>query len=154
MRDWIPIKWIHTDGGKEYSSSAFETKLQNRGTTHEITVPCSRETFDKAKRLNETVLDVARAMQFNFLPSLRSVLKKEAEKTANYTRVRLITKSTAKALSSTKIIYSNVPSIKNVRNFGRHVYAHIPKQVQNGKCLERASGGIPVAFYFDSRYCI
>lgn len=48
----IQVKWIPTDGGKEYFSGALEKWLRNRRTTHKTTVPYSPKSNGKAK--NET----------------------------------------------------------------------------------------------------
>lgn len=51
-----------TDGGGEYTSTAFEAYLERHGITHELSAPYSQWQNGIAERSNRTIKEMARAM--------------------------------------------------------------------------------------------
>ena len=58
----LSIRTLRSDNGGEYLSKEFESYSKSRGIHHELSTPYSPAQNEVAKRINQTLMESARAM--------------------------------------------------------------------------------------------
>ena len=58
------IGTFRSNNGKEYTSNEFEDYISKHGITHQTSVPYNPQQNGVAKRMNRTLMNMARSMMF------------------------------------------------------------------------------------------
>lgn len=56
------VRWIRSDGGREYAGSDLQKGLKRRSMMHEVITAYFPHSNGKAERLNRELLEMARTM--------------------------------------------------------------------------------------------
>lgn len=152
--DRARVKWFRSDGGKKFTAELFLQWLGDKESKHEITVPYSPESNGKAEWLNYALLDMARAQLHNVHALWRGKLWADAVNSANYTRNRPFTKSSASLGTPFEILDGVKPSFQNIKRFGSKTYVHIPKPNPQNKVSGSSEVLISVGHESQSIYSV
>ena len=118
------IGTLTTDNGGEYVSKEFETYLQSKGITHQLTIAHTPEQNGVAERMNRTLMESACAMISH--SGLTNNYWAEAVSTAAYLRNRSFSSSLGEDKTPYEKWYGQGPDISHLKAFGCVAYAHTP----------------------------
>lgn len=122
------IKTLRTDNGGEFCNSELEFFLKKNGIVHQKTNPYTPEQNGMCERMNRTLIEKARCLQFEAKLSKR--FWAEAVNTAVYLRNRSVV-SGLKTKTPYEMWTGIKPDVTDIRIFGSEVMVHIPKQKRN-----------------------
>ncbi|SJL02247.1 uncharacterized protein ARMOST_05573 [Armillaria ostoyae] len=140
----IKIKILHSDGGGEYKSHAFDDYLAEKGIQRHFTVHDTPEHNGVAERLNRTLLEKVRAMLH--AAGLPNNLWGEALKHAIWLKNRTLSKAIG-GRTPYEVFHGSKPDLRHIHEWGCKVWVH----VEDGSKLEgRAREGQWLGFDQDS----
>jgi reverse transcriptase-like protein/integrase-like protein/Pol polyprotein/LTR polyprotein gag-polypeptide-like protein len=143
----LKIKYLRTDGGKEYQGDLTPV-LKQHGIKHEPTSPHSPQSNGRAERLNRTLENFTRAMLYQ--ANMPESFWAEAVTTAAYLINRLPSESINGEIPYELWHQKRLPidDLKGLRPFGCIVHIDVPKQRQkrNSKLKTRATTGCFVGY--------
>src|SRR5271154_1252957 len=144
------VKFIKTDGGKEYLGD-LTTFLKNLGIEHHQTPPYTSQSNGVAERLNRILNESIRAMLYQ--ANMPESFWAEAVVTAAHIWNRLPSKAINNSTPYERY-FGKVPNLQNLKPFGCIVYAHVPKKrrPKQSKLLPRAHKGCFVEYISSSAY--
>ena len=136
------VRFIRTDGGKEYLGPAWDDFLRHHGIVHQVTTPYSPQLNGVAERMNRTLKEMAGAI-------LReSHLPKECwvEAIGYVNTLLLQTRLVGQGKTAYEWLYRRKPKASELHPFGCEVYVHIPQEnrLKNNILLPKAWKGILV----------
>ena len=136
------LKTLRTDNGGEYTSNKFKKHLKDEGIRYKKTVPKIPQQNGVAKRLNRTLVELARSM---FLAiNLLKCYWAEAVSTAVYLKNHYPTKA-VQGKTPYEAWHGEKPRVDHLRVFGCDAYAHVPKDEQ-GKFNTKARKCVLVGY--------
>ena len=129
IEEWLPlvqnqaeanVKFILTDGGKEYLNCVAEY-LTNKGIQQDKTTPSSSASNGIAEQMNRILFDIARPLLAS--AKLPAPFWSEAIDTANKIRNRLPSKALKGRISPHRAWFNTDENIHKLRRFGCLAYA-------------------------------
>ena len=118
-------KYLRSDNGSEYTSSAFVQCVTSKGIQHQFTIPRTPEQNGVAERMNRVLQESGRSMlQGAGLPGGFWV---EAVVTAAILRNRSPTKA-VEYMTPYQHFHGVKPNVSNFKVFGCTAYMHVPKE--------------------------
>ena len=135
------LKILRTDGGGEFTSSAFNTFLAKNGIKRELTNPYTPQENRVSERANHIINNLAHSM----IADAREVLKAKALPPALWSQAvqhvvwiknHTLTQSLNSKITPYQSYFGKAPSLVTLCLFGCKAYAHIPKvdQTKLGEC--------------------
>jgi hypothetical protein len=124
IHDTKVIRFLTSDHGGEFTSSAFENFLKERGIIHQ-TGPPDTPNLNPQERHNRTLNQKQRAllMDAKLGPSFWIFARDVAQQLKNLTP----TQKLKHAITPFEAFYNRQPDLRMVRSFGCICYAHISK---------------------------
>jgi transposase InsO family protein len=141
------IKILRSDGGGEYTSTAFTNFCTSEGIMHEITAPYTPQHNGLCERRNRTIMDMTRCMLKE--KQLPKEFWGEAVTTACYVLNKCPTKRLNKVPEA--VWNDSTPSVKHLRVFGSLCYRHIPDQ-RRKKLDDKSETLILVGYHIAGSY--
>ena len=120
----LQIGTLRSDNGGEYLSNEFKAYLKSKGIHHELTVPHCPEQNGVAKRMNRTLMEMARSMMAH--AGLPDKYWAEAVDAAAYIRNRTSTSSIKGFKTPYEVWSGEKPNIGHLKVFGCMAYSHVP----------------------------
>ena len=136
------LKSLRTDGGGEYTSAAWQSYVQEKGISHQLTAPYSPQQNGMVERLNRTLLEKMRCLLL--WAKLPVTFWDVALLYANFLRNRAPT-SALKGGIPIEAWSSKVPNYKKVHTFGclvQYLLIGHDKGKRSEKFASRTSFGI------------
>lgn len=136
------LKSLRTDGGGEYTSAAWQSYVQEKGISHQLTAPYSPQQNGMVERLNRTLLEKMRCLLL--WAKLPVTFWDVALLYANFLRNRAPT-SALKGGIPIEAWSSKVPNYKKVHTFGclvQYLKLGHDKNKRSMKYASRTSFGI------------
>jgi len=122
------IKRFQSDGGGEYTSTAFSKLLLEAGIVREQTAPYSPEQNGVSERVNRTI--IGRAKPMLFAAGLPDEMWGEAVHTAVYLKNRSPTSALQQCMTPLEAFTGARPKLGALIPFGAKGYNHIPKELR------------------------
>jgi len=119
------VNFFRSDGGGEYSSDSLKKYFKLYGIYHELTNPDTPQENGSAKRVNRTILDMARTMIKE--SDLPESFWSHTVNYATYILNRVPTRAVEKDITPYQAYTGNKPSVTYLRVFGCIAHALIPK---------------------------
>lgn len=119
------ITVLRSDNGTEIVNKRIKQLLEQKGITHQQTVPYTPEQNGRAEREMRTIVESARTMLH--ASKLNMNLWAEAVNTAVYVLNRSGT-SSVKGKTPYELWFNKKPVVKYFRVFGADAYTHVPKE--------------------------
>ena len=121
------IKYLRSDNGGEYTSSAFVQHLTIKGIKHQCMIPRPPEQNGVGERMNRTVKESRRPMlQGAGLPGR---FWAETVLTAAILKNRSPSKA-VEYMTPYELFHGTKPNVSNFRVFGCTAYMHVPKETR------------------------
>ena len=117
------IKILCSDGGGEYTNTAFKNYCASNGIVMQFTAPYSSAQNGIAERLNHKH---ARAMLF--AKQLPKIFWAEAVAYVCYIKNRALTKALGYGTTPYQALFGQKPNISRLQEFGQKCWVHIPDQ--------------------------
>ncbi|UYV82668.1 hypothetical protein LAZ67_22000457, partial [Cordylochernes scorpioides] len=141
------IKVLRSDNGLEFCNRDFQNKLQKLGIKHERTNVYSPQMNGVAERVNQTLLDMARACLHS--ANLPQRFWAEAVNTAAYIKNKCYNSALKDKVSDGLWLERN-PSVRHLKAFNCLAYSHIPRE-RRRKLDHRACRCILVGYSTQTR---
>ena len=132
----LSIRTLRSDNGGEYLSKEFESYSKSRGIHHELLTPYSPAQNEVAERINQTLMESARAVMAQ--AGLPECYWAEVVATAAYLWNRTPTRSLREKTTPYEKWYGRKPDLSHLRVFGCMAYAYIPDSNRKGKLSKKA----------------
>jgi transposase InsO family protein len=118
------VKWFRSDNGGEYVNKSFKNFCAKNGIIMETTAPYSPSQNGIAERLNQTLLEHARAMIF--VKNLPKILWPEAVTYANYIKNRTPTQALGQETTPYQAFFWRKPDVSRLEEFGSRCWVMVP----------------------------
>jgi len=132
------IQAIHSNNGKEYTSSGFNLYYEDAGIEHQLTTPYTPEHNGVSERRNRCIIEMVRCMLHE--KNLPKMFWAEAANTAVFLQNRLPTKLLEEK-TPFEVFYNYKPSLSFLKIFGSICFVHVP-QIKTDKLDKKAMPGI------------
>ena len=121
-------KRFRSDGGGEYTSTAFCKLLSEAGMIREQTAPYRPEQNGVSEQANRTIIGRAKAMMF--AARLHDEMWGEAVHTAVYLKNRSPTSALENGITPIEAMTGETPKLGTLIPFGARGFKHVPKELR------------------------
>ena len=120
------VKFIRTDGGKEYLGPVWDNFLRQNGIIHQVTTPYTPQLNGVAERMNRTIKEMSGAILRD------SRLPKEywVEAVGYVASILLQTRTANGDKTAFEWLFRRKPKASELHPFGCEVYVHIPQETR------------------------
>jgi len=129
------VKCLHTDNGREYTTSELQSFLREQGIVHEISIPHVHQQNGRVEWLNWTLLEKAQSMR------LEACLSDSWWEFAFVTATHVYNHTPIKRLKwkmPQEIFTGEKPKILHLCVFGCGAYVYLPSEVHTNKLTPRS----------------